>query len=76
MPVYSTKSCNSLLTRYPFAMKPCGLSNVPQRFQAPILDPLRQPLVAKRSRENEVAYGEQIQQKGHRVEQSSGRAEP
>ncbi|KAI0255377.1 hypothetical protein BJV78DRAFT_1151768 [Lactifluus subvellereus] len=69
-------SRNSLLTRYPFATKPCGLSNVLQRFQAPILNPLRQPPVAERSRENKAAYGEQIQQKCHRVEQSSCRAEP
>ncbi|KAI0254252.1 hypothetical protein BJV78DRAFT_1152396 [Lactifluus subvellereus] len=41
-------------------------------FPAPILDPLRQPPVAERSRENKAAYGEQIQQKCHRVEQSSG----
>jgi hypothetical protein len=75
VPVYSTRSCNSLLTRFPFATKPCGLSNVLQRFKAPIIDPLPQPPVVERSRENEAAYGEQIQQECHRVEQCSDRAE-
>ena len=63
------------LTHGSFATKPCRLSNVEQRFRAPILVPLRQPLVTERSIRNEVAHGEQIQQKGHRVEQSSSWAE-
>lgn len=60
---------------YPFATKPCGLGNVLQRFQTPVLDPQQQPPAAERSRGDKAAYGEQIQQKCHRVEQSSGRAE-
>lgn len=60
---------------YPFATKPCGLSDVLQRFQAPVLDPQQQPPAAERSRGDKAAYGEQIQQKCHRVEQRSGRAE-
>ncbi|KAH8980832.1 hypothetical protein EDB86DRAFT_3087580 [Lactarius hatsudake] len=42
---------------------------------APILAPLQQPLVTERSIRNEAAHGEQIQQKGHRVELSSSRVE-
>src|SRR6266702_5285043 len=57
-----------------FATKPCRLSNVRKRFRAPILVPLRQPLVTERSIRSEAAHGEQIQQKGHRVELSSSRA--
>jgi hypothetical protein len=57
-----------------FATKPCRLSNVEQRFRAPILVPLQQPPVTERSIRNEAAHGEQIQQNGHRVEQSSSRA--
>ena len=60
---------------YPFATKPCGLGNVLQRFQAPDLDPQQQPPAAEQSRGDKAAYGEQIQQKCHRVEQRSGRAE-
>jgi hypothetical protein len=62
-------------SNYSFATKPCGLGNVLQRFQAPVLDPQQQPPEAERSRGDKVAYGEQIQQKCHRVEQSSSRAE-
>lgn len=60
---------------YPFATKPRGLSNVLKRFQAPILDPQPQRPTAEWSRGDKAAYGEQIRQKCHRVEQSSGRAE-
>ncbi|KAH9001767.1 hypothetical protein EDB92DRAFT_1812461 [Lactarius akahatsu] len=63
------------LTHCSFATKPCRLSDVQERFQAPILAPLQQPLVTERSIRNEVAHGEQIQQKGHRVELSSSRVE-
>lgn len=60
---------------YPFATKPRGLSNVLKRFQAPILDPQPQRPTAEWSRGDKAAYGEQIRQKCHRVEQSSGRVE-
>ncbi|KAI0303370.1 hypothetical protein B0F90DRAFT_1667281 [Multifurca ochricompacta] len=63
VPVHSTESSNNLLIPYPFATKPCGLSNVFQRFQAPVLAPLQQPPVTERSRGSEAAHGEQIQQK-------------
>lgn len=60
---------------YPFATKPRGLSNVLKRFQAPILDPQPQRPTTEWSRGDKAACGEQIQQKCHRVERSSGRAE-
>jgi len=47
---------------YPFTTKPCGLGNVLQRFQAPVLGPQQQPPMAERSRGDKAAYGEQIQQ--------------
>ncbi|KAI9508846.1 hypothetical protein F5148DRAFT_1148760 [Russula earlei] len=38
-PSYATGASNGLFTQSSFATKPCGLSNVLQRFEAPILDP-------------------------------------
>jgi hypothetical protein len=74
VPVYCTRSSNSLFTHVPFAKKSCRLSDVLQRFQVPTIDLLRASCSGER-RENEAAYGEQIQQKCHRVERCSGRAE-
>ncbi|KAI9433944.1 hypothetical protein H4582DRAFT_2060608 [Lactarius indigo] len=76
-PSHTTQHCSDAAMFIPIAcFPPCRLSNVQERFQAPILAPLQQPLVVERSIGNEAAHGEQIQQKGHRVEQAQVGSKP